>query len=533
MRLGGALAFALLLPGPLLFLQRPLLSPPSARAGDAPGADRLEGFRQATRSGTFAERLRAFDALVDEADVRTVDAILWAGLLYGRERAALAQRLAKDEAADRETAGDLDRIEHDYEKLGSVSTAQYERYRRERARLEEARRALSASIDAARIEAGRLVRLLDRTRDALTTALSRVADDQRAVALDRARAGWLRGSGAGFEAKRRFLEAIAWVRRPGFDEAIAALVADPLEDVRIRGAALTLRAERRGDGTLEMATAMLAAPSWILQASAIEALRVLHDVTSIDPLIAYLARTDLGRLREDARRALCSLTGEAHGPYQEAWAAWWKEARREFEMPKKPAKVPPPGGADAGATFYGITTFSRHVLFAIDVSGSMAGPDVAARGGESKLDVARRELFTALDTLDDGGTFGVLLFNGRVTAMPGGVTRTDAGARSRARTFVAGVEPAGPTNVIDALEEALRLAGASGDEPVAAVDTIFFLTDGRPTAGAVVDPASILERVTRLHGAAPVVIHAVGIGEHDADLLRRLAELTGGRYVTR
>ena len=394
------------------------------------------------------------------------------------------------------------------------------------------RRSLAASIDEGRIATTRQMRLLDRTRDALTAAISRIPADQLAGALARARASWLHGS-AEFRDKRRLLDAIAWVRRPGIDELIAALVNDPIEDVRMRGAALTLRAERRGDGVLAQATALLEAPSWILEATAIEALRVLHEADAIDPLIAFLAREDIGRLREDARRALCSLTGEAFGPYREAWADWWAGARKDFEMPKKPATVAPPGGADAGATFYGISTFSRHVLFVLDVSASMAAPDLAAHRSEPKIDVARRELAAALGTLDVGGTFGVLLFHDGVIAMPGGVMRTDEASKAKARAFVGGVDPSGSTNVIDALEEALRLAGASGEVPAAAIDTIFFLTDGRASAGAVIEPAAILDIVARRRRAVPFVIHAVGVGDHDPDFLKSLAESTGGRYVAR
>ncbi len=513
-------------------------APPAAAADDASVPARFERFRATTRSGSFAERLLALERLVDVVELRTVDAVLWAGLVFRDENASHGVQIAKDEALDRATAADIERVERVYEKLGSVSATQYERRMKERARLDQRRRELALSIEASRTAIGRLGRLLDRTRDALTRTFLRLPADACLDALDRARASWLRGPSAGYEDKRRYLDAIAWVRRPGFDEAISSRIGDPLEDVRIRGAALTLRAERRGDGVFGQAVALLPAPSWVLEASAIEALRLLHDIGCIDPLIGYLGRDDLGRLREDARRALCSLTGEAHGPYREPWQRWWNEARPDFEMPRSPMPVAPPGGVDAGAAFYGITTFSRHVLFVLDVSSSMAAPAAATpaagtRSGESKFDIARREFAAALGTLDDGGTFGVLLFHDDVTEMPGGVVRTEANSRARARTFVTSVEPTGATNVIDALERALAMAGASGNAPKAAIDTIFFLTDGRPSAGASVDPAVILDAVARHRRALPFVIHAVGVGDHDPDFLRRLAESTGGRYVTR
>jgi hypothetical protein len=39
--------------------------------------------------------------------------------------------------------------------------------------------------------------------------------------------------------------------------------------------------------------------------------------------------------------------------------------------------------------------------------------------------------------------------------------------------------------------------------------------------------------VRRWHRASRVVVHCVGLGAHDADLLREVASVTGGKYVAR
>src|SRR5207247_883945 len=109
------------------------------------------------------------------------------------------------------------------------------------------------------------------------------------------------------------------------------------QDPRLRMAALDGLA-RRGDAvdpagavdaarTLADATVLLDATPWPLQAAAIDALRLLHRKEAIEPLIAFLGKDGIGRLREDAHRALKSLTGEAHGPYRQPWQDWWADAK--------------------------------------------------------------------------------------------------------------------------------------------------------------------------------------------------------------
>ena len=127
--------------------------------------------------------------------------------------------------------------------------------------------------------------------------------------------------------------------------------------------------------------------------------------------------------------------------------------------------------------------------------------------------------------------------------------KSDPVSRAKSKAFVAGVEPEGTTNVMAALDEAFALAGASADgstmstpptlassspaPSTLAIDTIFFLTDGRASVGRTTDPEAILGTVARLRREVPVVVHSIGIGEHDPEFLRRLAESTGGRYVRR
>ena len=63
------------------------------------------------------------------------------------------------------------------------------------------------------------------------------------------------------------------------------------------------------------------------------------------------------------------------------------------------------------------------------------------------------------------------------------------------------------------------------------VDTIFFLSDGRPTVGEFVDPDDILREVKSVNELRKVVIHTIAIGEFQKDFMKRLAEENGGVFV--
>jgi len=508
-------------------------------AGAADGYDEAAArVRSAMRVPVEAERLDAVASLRDVGDPRAVDLLLDAAGVWRAERDAFEERRDRDQAQAENVAARLRKEVAAHERLPTRSAAQSERHQdavnRARARIA----ALEASARECAEGLVRTERGLVRTRDALTAVLSRLPQGALPRALAHLERAWLRGPGAVLADRLRALDAVERLEVPEAAAWLRERSLDPVEDLRVRCAALTLRAERRDPETLEDAIALLAAPSWPLEKGAVEALRTLHAPEGIPPLIETLRREDLGALRSDVHAALRSLTGEAHGPYAEPWAAWWTEARAGFEMPRRPLPSSAIFAPPKGVTFYGITTFSRRICFVIDASGSMADVDAAARGrggGETKLAVARREALSALDVLDDGSRFAVLLFRRGVESLPGGVLRADAGTRAQARRFLAAAEADDVTNLYDALAEAFALAGATGPvlgtEPP--IDTVYLLTDGHPSAGPVIDPEGILATVRAWRRAVPLVVHCVGVGDHDADLLRGIAEATGGRYVKR
>jgi hypothetical protein len=275
----------------------------------------------------------------------------------------------------------------------------------------------------------------------------------------------------------------------------------------------------------------LGAESFPLVRASIAAATKAHRREAIEPLIAFLGREDIGVLRTDAHEALQSLTGEKHGPYRQPWADWWKQAQGAFRMPDKPVERDRAQPAGKGVTFYGITTFSDRILFVLDVSGSMDKPDAKDKPQPDRLTVAKKELLGAVFNVDDGHRFNVLLFNHEVLPWQPAMVVANEDQRRKAKAWIEARQPTGGTNIHDALEAAFGIALRATGEPL--VDTVFFLTDGTPTAGKIRDPKSILEAVKDWNRSAHLTLHCIAVGEADHEFLKALAVLGNGQFLQR
>lgn len=507
-----------------------------ARAGPPPAG--LADLVRRAASPAPDDRRGAVDAVRALPIVEAFDVIVTAAAVARRERDVAAARLAREGDALAKAYEERARVEAAFARRRFPDAAATETHRRKLEDLRDRVDALEvATSDASRDVAAREEEL-DAARRAAAGVLARLPPDVVDAGLDRLAGGWLRPPGLAVDDRVRFVEAVERLKRPAVGARLAAIVADAAADPRLRAVALDARLARRDDGVLEEALAALADPSWVVRAAAVDVLRALHEPAAIPALIEFLGRDDLGRLREDACRALRSLTGETHGPYRQPWADWWEDGRATFDPPRRPAALAALVAPPTGVTFYGISTFSERVILVVDVSGSMAERSTSAGrpASDRKIDVARRELAAAVDGLDERrARFGVVLFDRGVRRFGAGLSKADPASRSAARAWVAAREPAGETNLYDALREAFRLAsGLDGPAPPAGgADTVFLLTDGKPTTGGVVMTDRILDAVQRWNRAARLTVHCVGVGAHDAALLQALATMTGGQYVHR
>lgn len=347
---------------------------------------------------------------------------------------------------------------------------------------------------------------------------------------------------------------------------ILPLCADP--EPAVRCAALDALALLKSPAVVEPARAALVDPVWQVRASAVAALGVVRRRESIEPLLERMA-VEEGRLVADIGRALEEITGRGFGQRLESWQQFWATFRDRFQIPsdeelaklreaqaKSREKYSPPGAV----SYHGIESPSRRILFVIDVSGSMESEVVEkerfASGGYPsmlRIDIVKTELLRTIENLEAYVEFNVLAFATEVkswkkTLVPANVLSKSAalewvgrlesiGGSSKEELARAGLVgsanlEAGKTNTYAALMAALGVEpGAKRDEYSVAVDTIFFLSDGRPSHGDYVDTKDILREVRTANSVRKVVIHTIALGEFEKDFMRELAAENGGVFV--
>lgn len=270
--------------------------------------------------------------------------------------------------------------------------------------------------------------------------------------------------------------------------------------------------------------ALLANRDWRARVAAIELARQVRDKSSIPLLIRTLAK-EKGRLAEDARRALAGLTRLY---FHEAadWQRWWDKEGAAFELPppekaqqKKKRRGPARQVTSrTSATFYGIPVISERVIYCLDVSGSM---NAQAGSGSTRLKVAQAALIEALRRSPRTSVVNVIFFETRVDPYAKKVVSLkQKGVLARLSQFINKQTPRGGTNIHAALLQALE------DERV---DTIYLLSDGAPSAGAITDIQQLADDIRRRNRTRKIVIHGISIGT-ESRLLERLAAESGGLY---
>jgi hypothetical protein len=206
----------------------------------------------------------------------------------------------------------------------------------------------------------------------------------------------------------------------------------------------------------------------------------------------------------------------------------------------------------ASKEYYGIPVDDRSILFVLDVSGSMEGKDegsikdrvTAKATGEAadavggaiggtigsflsgavkdettKLSKARRELIPAVKGLSPATSFSIVTFGGDIEAWEPALVPAGQSRKTSAVVYLERLESGGGTPALKALKRAFQFAG---------VESIFFLSDGRPGSGT----ETILREVASLNSGRGVTIHTVGLGDdQDRDFLCRLARENGGVYI--
>lgn len=316
--------------------------------------------------------------------------------------------------------------------------------------------------------------------------------------------------------------------------AVLSAAADG-KDPRDAAAAIEALGERSEPEIVSIAAKHLADEDadWRVRTSAAATLARTGRAVAVPPLIDAM-KTAKGRLLDDLREALIVITGEKYPANEAPWRSWWDVIGKDFRGPKDPKPaVPPsgpaaapgakppassvPGAADDTFQFYGIESHSTRVLYVLDYSGSMNFAGSEADEKVKKIDVLRKEMKKSLAGLPDGSTFNVIAFSSDVRPWKPAPQVRSVKSAAEALLWVEKAQADGGTNIGDVLEAAFKMMGAGLQKDrseAPAFDTVFFMTDGKPSLGKMTDTKQILAAVRRWNEGRKVRIHVVGMGGH-------------------
>lgn len=310
---------------------------------------------------------------------------------------------------------------------------------------------------------------------------------------------------------------------------------------RVRQEAPGALARVAGVRSLATLARLLEDARWRVRLAAARALADLREPQAVALLVERLA-AEPGRLREDLLALLQRLTARDFGLDVQAWRDFVRDAPPDFLKAGDEAalaRLQPPRYVTGALRYYGVSTLSRSFMLLTDTSGSMASAlpvRYATDAPRPRLRVAQDELLRLLGTLSAAESFDLVAFSDRARAWRGRLVPAEPQAVRAAGREIEGWRADGGTDVHGALELALAAAERALDAegPVADdADTLFLLTDGQPSAGAVRDAALLLEHVAERNRVLQLRIHCVslaGEGESRA-FLQRLAQLGTGHYT--
>jgi hypothetical protein len=318
--------------------------------------------------------------------------------------------------------------------------------------------------------------------------------------------------------------ALGQLKDPRAQGPLLTMLRDP--DARLReAAARALGALGRADALPHLVEALDDPVPLVVEAAAM-GLSLLESPTVIAPLMARLEKANAQdlRLADALACALERISGKGFGCDVEQWRGWWAVVK---DLPWQRVETQAGGGTVASVRYYGFPVRSSKVVFVLDVSRSM--------GWNGRLETARNELLQVLEHLPRTTRFNLVTFSDRAFVWEKSLVLASIANVQRASAYVRRQQPTNGTAAYEALQAAF------GDPDA---DTIFFLSDGHPSTGTVVDPELILADVRTWNRFRRVKVHAVALlkgepplafaGMEDSQraeaFMRRLADENDGRF---
>ena len=261
----------------------------------------------------------------------------------------------------------------------------------------------------------------------------------------------------------------------------------------------------------------------------VDAVAQVPDKAAIEFLIETSFKFD-GQLRFVTVQHLARLTGQKFGGHSDQWAAWWQEHSDTFQLAanfapviidlqgREVVRIPWP---EPLPEFFGVPIYAKRVVFVIDRSRSMA----SSVNGVTRHKEAVDHLEKAVEKLDRYAFFNIFAYNTDVLPFMSQLVPAEDDHKRAARNFAYRLTPEKKTACYDALS-----AGLMAD---ANLEAVYFLSDGEPTAGRIVDLPTIVNSITAQNALQRTGIYTLGIDARDAheEFLRDLAKRNHGQFV--
>ena len=355
------------------------------------------------------------------------------------------------------------------------------------------------------------------------------------------------------EQAKHFIHLFAYVIGEPATDALLAYSNDTSPSIAIL--ALEALGRQNSEKGLGKLIERLADPRWQLRAAAIKGLSYFKDPRAMDALIAA-AKKEEGVVQRKYFAAMARIVQENVPGTVEAWDSFWNENKEDYvkrweRWPKgQPVDGEPPDipiDTSLGSTsFYGIQTNSKHIIFVVDISGSMSEEGGGLNEqGEARIDVARKELKNAIKSLsatdeDERGaaSFNIVVYSSDVAVYKDGkmVTATKSAKEKAYKWIDETVQADGYTNIYDAVEQAFNIISDKKESKNLAkgADTIFLMTDGFANRGKFFDPELMLSEIKAMNKTRKITLHTIGVGaNHNRTFLSRLAAQNDGQYLAR
>ncbi|MFC1524912.1 HEAT repeat domain-containing protein [Planctomycetota bacterium] len=308
--------------------------------------------------------------------------------------------------------------------------------------------------------------------------------------------------------------------------------------------------------------------AWQVRVSAADALGEIGSKEAIDPLLKRMEK-EYGRVREDIARALKKLTGIDYKLDLIKWQTWWSQNRDHFKGPAPKKKPKVDDSAYSGVKlpeYYGIKIVSKFIVYVLDISKSMEdllplknrnwrNPMIESNrqkpndyandkdkrknedlSGKTKLAIAKEELIDSILKHKQGTEFNLILFNHKAKRWSRNkMLKSDEYTKGSICKNIRGIHPDGTTNYHDVFKILFGIEKNDTYETrfLSIADTVFFLTDGRPTEGEITRSDELLQFFNDRNRFAKMKVHVIALGKSDIDqeFLRNLAEQNQGTFL--